>query len=81
MDTRFWCLDEATSSLDILTELWTHLMALDKTIIFIAHQVNGENGLKKSLPHGPKVVWRKKEAMRALKKNGYYSHFDLLKEV
>lgn len=40
-DSAIYILDEATSSLDILTEkrILDHLMSLDKTLIFIAHRL------------------------------------------
>ena len=75
-DAPILILDEATSSLDILTEkrIVDNLMNLDKTLIFIAHRLTIAERMEKVvvLERG-KIVEEGKHA-DLLAQNGFYAH-------
>ena len=75
-DAPILILDEATSSLDILTEkrIVDNLMNLDKTLIFIAHRLTIAERMEKVvvLEHG-KIVEEGNHA-DLIAQNGFYAH-------
>ena len=75
-DAPILILDEATSSLDILTEkkIVDRLMALDKTIIFIAHRLTIAERSEKVFLLDQGCLKEEGSHEELLKKNGYYSH-------
>ena len=75
-DAPILILDEATSSLDILTEkkIVDRLMALDKTIIFIAHRLTIAERSEKVFLMDQGRLKEEGSHEELLKKNGYYSH-------
>lgn len=75
-DAPILILDEATSSLDILTEkkIVDRLMALDKTIIFIAHRLTIAERSEKVFLMDQGCLKEEGSHEELLKKNGYYSH-------
>ena len=75
-DAPILILDEATSSLDILTEkkIVDCLMALDKTIIFIAHRLTIAERSEKVFLMDQGRLMEEGSHEELLKKNGYYSH-------
>ena len=75
-DAPILILDEATSSLDILTEkkIVDRLMALDKTIIFIAHRLTIAERSEKVFLMDQGRLQEEGSHEELLKKNGYYSH-------
>ncbi|WP_455166867.1 peptide cleavage/export ABC transporter ComA [Streptococcus sp.] len=75
-DAPILILDEATSSLDILTEkkIVDRLMALDKTIIFIAHRLTIAERSEKVFLMDQGRLMEEGSHEELLKKNGYYSH-------
>ena len=75
-DASILILDEATSSLDILTEkrIVDNLMNLDKTLIFIAHRLTiAERTEKVVVLDRGKIVEEGKHA-DLLAQNGFYAH-------
>ncbi len=75
-DAPILILDEATSSLDILTEkrIVDNLMALDKTLIFIAHRLTiAERTEKVVVLDQGKIVEEGKHA-DLLARGGFYAH-------
>ncbi|MBZ5796764.1 ATP-binding cassette domain-containing protein, partial [Burkholderia contaminans] len=75
-DASLLILDEATSSLDILTEkrIVDNLMALDKTLIFIAHRLTiAERTEKVVVLDQGKIVEEGKHA-DLLAQGGFYAH-------
>ena len=75
-DAPILILDEATSSLDILTEkrIVDNLMNLDKTLIFIAHRLTiAERTEKVVVLDRGKIVEEGKHA-ELLAQNGFYAH-------
>lgn len=75
-DAPILILDEATSSLDILTEkkIVDRLMALDKTIVFIAHRLTIAERSEKVFLLDQGRLKEEGSHEELLKKNGYYSH-------
>ena len=75
-DAPILILDEATSSLDILTEkkIVDRLMALDKTIIFIAHRLTIAERSEKVFLMDQGRLKEEGSHEELLKKDGYYSH-------
>lgn len=75
-DAPILILDEATSSLDILTEkkIVDRLMALDKTIIFIAHRLTIAERSEKVFLMDQGRLKEEGSHEELLTKNGYYSH-------
>ena len=75
-DAPILILDEATSSLDILTEkkIVDRLMALDKTIIFIVHRLTIAERSEKVFLLDQGCLKEEGSHEELLKKNGYYSH-------
>lgn len=75
-DAPILILDEATSSLDILTEkkIVDRLMSLDKTIIFIAHRLTIAERSEKVFLMDQGCLKEEGSHEELLKKNGYYSH-------
>lgn len=75
-DAPVMILDEATSSLDVLTEkkIIDNLMALDKTLIFIAHRltISERTDQVVVLDKGRIVEQGSHEGL--LKQNGFYAH-------
>ncbi|NOP50305.1 ATP-binding cassette domain-containing protein, partial [Klebsiella pneumoniae] len=75
-DASLLILDEATSSLDILTEkrIVDNLIALDKTLIFIAHRLTiAERTEKVVVLDQGKIVEEGKHA-DLLAQGGFYAH-------
>ena len=75
-DAPILILDEATSSLDILTEkkIVDRLMAVDKTIVFIAHRLTIAERSEKVFLMDQGRLKEEGSHEELLKKNGYYSH-------
>ena len=69
-------LDEATSSLDILTEkrIIDNLMQLDKTIIFIAHRLTIAERSEKVVVLDQGRIVESGSHQELLEKEGFYYH-------
>ena len=69
-------LDEATSSLDILTEkqIVDNLMALDKTLIFIAHRLTIAERADKVLVLDKGKIVEEGNHVDLLIQDGFYAH-------
>ena len=75
-DAPVLILDEATSSLDILTEkrIVDNLMALDKTLIFIAHRLTIAERAEKVLVLDKGKIVEEGNHVDLLVQDGFYAH-------
>ena len=75
-DAPVLILDEATSSLDILTEkqIVDNLMALDKTLIFIAHRLTIAERADKVLVLDKGKIVEEGNHVDLLIQDGFYAH-------
>ena len=75
-DAPVLILDEATSSLDILTEkrIIDNLMQLDKTIIFIAHRLTIAERSEKVVVLDQGRIVESGSHQELLEKEGFYYH-------
>ena len=75
-DAPVLILDEATSSLDILTEkrIVDNLMALDKTLIFIAHRLTIAERTEKVVVLDQGKIVEEGTHMALLAQGGFYAH-------
>lgn len=75
-DSPILILDEATSSLDILTEkkIIDNLMALDKTLIFIAHRLTISEKTEHIIVLDKGQIIEEGNFMELLAKQGFYAH-------
>ena len=75
-DAPVLILDEATSSLDILTEkrIIDNLMALDKTIIFIAHRLTIAERSEQVVVLDQGRIVESGSHTELIEKEGFYHH-------
>lgn len=75
-DSPIMILDEATSSLDVLTEkkIIDNLMALDKTLIFIAHRLSISERTDQILVFDKGRVVEEGSHKELLEQGGFYAH-------
>ena len=75
-DASILILDEATSSLDILTEkrIVDNLMNLDKTLIFIAHRLTIAERVEKVIVLDRGKIVEEGSHADLLARNSFYTH-------